>query len=73
AGGWAMSSDRRIKTAIRFIGRLLNGLPVYKFRYRWGGPEQIGLMAQDVMKVKPHAVFDVGGVLHVRYDIAMEA
>lgn len=61
------ASDRRVKDDIRVIGKLDNGLPVYSFRYKSGGPVQIGLMAQDVQEVNPAAVVDVGGVLHVDY------
>ena len=37
-------------TNIRRIGLLRNGLPVYVFSYRYGGPEQVGLMSDDVRK-----------------------
>lgn len=50
-------SDRRLKRNLRRIGthpRLK--LPVYAFQYIWGGPERIGVMAQDVLRVKPSAV-----------------
>lgn len=60
-------SDRRVKTDIVRVGTLDNGLPVYRFRYKAGGPVQIGLMAQDVAETNPEAVVDVGGVLHVDY------
>lgn len=62
-----MPSDRRIKTGIERVGRLDNGLPVYRFKYLDGGPVQIGLMAQDVEAVHPAAVTEVGGVKHVDY------
>lgn len=62
-----MASDRRVKEDIRAVGKLDNGLTVYTFRYKSGGPVQLGLMAQDVQEVNPDAVKDVGGVLHVDY------
>lgn len=65
--GAALISDRRLKTDIERIGTLANGLPVYSFRYIWGGPVHIGLMAQDVENVHPDAVVDIGGVKAVDY------
>ena len=65
--------DIRIKTDISQVGTLDNGLPVYSFRYKSGGPQQIGLMAQDVEKVKPHAVVEIEGVKHVNYSEAVRA
>lgn len=67
-----MGSDRRIKTDISEVGRLNNGLPVYTFRYKAGGPPQIGLMAQDVEKVNPRAVAEIDGVKHVNYAMAVQ-
>ena len=67
-GGAAMMlSDRRAKTDIRKVGALDNGLNVYSYRYKSGGPEQIGLMAQEVAEVNPSAVANIGGLLHVNY------
>lgn len=60
-------SDRRVKTDIEQIGSLANGLPVYSFRYVWGGPMQVGLMAQDVEQVNPDAVIEIGGIKAVDY------
>jgi hypothetical protein len=60
-------SDRRLKTNIRTIGSLPNGLPIYTFSYIWGGPEQVGLMSDDVRRLHPHAVVEVGGFDAVDY------
>ncbi|MBB2790768.1 UNVERIFIED_ORG: hypothetical protein GGD43_006013 [Rhizobium esperanzae] len=57
-GGWAMKSDRRLKEDIKRVGTLENGLPVYAFRYKEGGPMQLGLMSDDVRKTHPDAVFE---------------
>lgn len=54
--GLMMMSDRRAKEDIERVGKLDNGLPVYRFRYRDGGPVQIGLMADDVERLHPEAV-----------------
>lgn len=71
-GGW-MRSDCRVKTDIRRVGTLDNGLPIYAYRFKDGGPVQIGLMAQEVERVKPEAVREFGGVKHVDYASAVEA
>lgn len=69
-GGAAITafSDRRLKTAIKRIGKTrVMGLPLYAFRYIWGGPVRVGVMAQDVLRVKPEAVVKVGGYFAVNY------
>lgn len=67
-------SDRRLKTDIKRVGTLDNGLSVYSYRYLDSDMPQIGLMADEVEKVHPEAVA-VGsdGFKRVRYDIAVEA
>ena len=62
----ALLSDRRLKTNIRMIGKHEIGVPLYAFDYVWGQPG-IGVMADEVEKVMPHAVFDVGGLKAVNY------
>lgn len=68
-GNLAMAfSDRRLKADIERIGE--NGpLGVYRFRYLWDvpGTERIGYMADEVLRVKPEAVSEVGGWLAVDY------
>lgn len=49
-------SDRRLKENIKRIGTADNGLPIYSYRYVWGGPVHIGFMADEVEKVAPEAV-----------------
>ena len=49
-------SDPALKTDVEKVGRLDNGLPVYRYRYRDGGAPEIGLMADDVARQKPGAV-----------------
>ena len=66
--GW---SDVRLKKDISRIGTLENGLGVYRFRYLWGGPEIVGLMAQEVQRVIPHAVRKFGDYLAVNYREAL--
>lgn len=55
------ASDRRLKTDIRRVGETKAGLPIYTYRYKDGGPTQMGVMAQDVARKKPSAVGDIGG------------
>jgi hypothetical protein len=49
-------SDRNLKTDIRRVGRLDNGLAVYSYRMKDGGPVEIGVMADEVQKIRPQAV-----------------
>lgn len=50
-------SDKRLKTDIHKEGEV-NGHNVYRFRYKSGGPMQLGVMAQEVEKKQPDAVVD---------------
>lgn len=65
--GGLMLSDRRLKKDIKAMGKLDNGLTVYSFRYKMGGPVTMGVMADEVKKVIPEAVQTVGGVDFVNY------
>lgn len=60
-------SDRRLKTDIRRVGKLDNDLPVYSYRYKAGGPTEIGLIAQDVEQFRPEAVQTFSGMKAVDY------
>jgi hypothetical protein len=86
-GGWAQSpsggsaitsglnslfSDRRLKTDIEKVGMLDTGLPIYLYRYKAGGPKQLGLMADEVEQVHPEAVGNVGGFKTVDYGVATQ-
>lgn len=70
-GSAAIMSDVHAKKNIRRVGTLDNGLPVYAFEYKSGGPRQIGLMAQDVEQANPDAVVEIGGIKHVDYGKAV--
>ena len=48
-------SDRRMKTDITPVGVLDNGLTVYRYRYKAGGPFELGVMADEVAMVRPDA------------------
>ncbi|HLH50883.1 MAG TPA: tail fiber domain-containing protein [Roseiarcus sp.] len=63
-------SDRRLKTNIKRIATSPSGLPIYSFRYVSGGPTYVGVLAQDVLKVRPEAVrTDASGYMTVDYDM----
>lgn len=63
--GLSLFSDRRLKTDIRRVGQTDSGTPLYAYRYIWGGPVQIGVMAQDVPEASE---MDPSGFLRVNYD-----
>lgn len=65
----AALSDRRFKTNIVHLGATPAGLPIYSFRYIFGGPTHIGVMAQDALESQPEAVLERGGVLYVNYGL----
>lgn len=54
-GSLAMS-DARAKEDIVPIGHLDSGLPIYSYRYKGSRLPQIGVIAQDVERIAPHAV-----------------
>ncbi len=63
-------SDRRAKTDIKKIGQTDAGTPIYQFRYKHGGPTQIGYMAQDLLETHPEAVtMGPDGFYRVNYDM----
>jgi hypothetical protein len=66
----AGTSDRRLKTDIVPVGKLDNCLTVYRYRFKSGGTYQLGVMADEVERVKPEAVAKgaVNGYDGVYYD-----
>lgn len=60
-------SDRRLKEDIHRVGKTDDGLPVYTYRYKGDQTVHMGVMAQDVEKVKPNAVHKVGKYKAVDY------
>lgn len=66
-----MASDRRVKKDINKVGETDGGQNIYSFRYKSGGPMQLGLMAQEVEKDDPGAVVEIGGIKHVNYPRAL--
>jgi hypothetical protein len=55
ASGITAFSDRRLKTDVSFLG-MFRDLPIYAWRYIWGGPMQVGVMAQEMIAIRPEAV-----------------
>lgn len=49
-------SDERLKENVKKVGKLDNGQNVYVYNYKGGGPKMLGLLAQEVAKVRPQAV-----------------
>jgi uncharacterized protein DUF3300/endosialidase-like protein len=70
-GGGGRRSDINLKQDIVPLVRLDNGLELYRFRYRGDDPTTyVGVMAQDVRKVEPNAVWRArDGYLRVDYDL----
>jgi hypothetical protein len=68
SGGSPSLSDIRAKRDIASVAVLPSGLHLYRFRYRWSDQEYVGVMAQEVRRVRPDAV-SVGadGYLRVNY------
>lgn len=60
----ALGSDERIKTNIKKVGELNNGIAVYAFEYKpefrdkWGHGVRFGVMAQEVEGIIPGAVHE---------------
>jgi hypothetical protein len=49
-------SDRRLKDDVVRVGTLDSGLPVYLYRFKGSLLPQMGVMADEVKRVAPHAV-----------------
>lgn len=57
-------SDARLKTDIQRVGQTDAGTPIYTYRYIWGGPVHMGVMAQEVPDAR---VMDPSGFYRVDY------
>jgi hypothetical protein len=69
SGGFKGLSDRRAKTLITKIADLADGLGVYAYRYIFGGPPQMGVMADEVAQLRPWALGPkIGGFATVNYE-----
>lgn len=73
-GMFSFTSDRRAKEDISPVGKLDNGLTVYRYRMKGDPRFQIGLMADEVDDVHPEAVgLGPHGFKMVNYDLATRA
>lgn len=64
--GMGMFSDRRLKRNIKRLATSIKGLGIYSFDYIFGG-SMIGYMADEVERVSPNAVREIGGLKIVNY------
>lgn len=61
-------SDERLKTDINPVGTTGDGLTIYTYRLKTGGPVEMGVMAQEVEGVRPEAVLTLpSGLKMVNY------
>ncbi len=61
-------SDRRLKTDIRQVATSSSGIPIYHFRYRGQMQWYQGVIAQDLLHMRPAAVVRAdNGYLMVNY------
>ena len=62
-------SDIRLKRDLYEVGATPDGLKLYSFRYNWSEDTFVGVMAQEVLEVKPEAVITrEDGFYAVDYD-----
>lgn len=62
-------SDRRLKKDIRKVADDERGWGIYRYRYLYDDLERLGVMADEVEKVKPEAVTTVNGYKAVYYGL----
>lgn len=61
-------SDRRLKKNVSLLGIRPDGLGVYSYEYIWGGPAEVGVMADEVAVLRPDALGpSLGGYATVNY------
>jgi hypothetical protein len=67
-GTVAAFSDRRLKENIKRVGTE-RGLPTYEYNYLWSPQKFIGFMSDEVKKLYPKAVSQIGGYDIVDYGV----
>ena len=61
-------SDERLKTDVTRVGETDAGAILYSYKYVWGGPTQIGVLAQEIAETQPDALGPViDGYMTVDY------
>lgn len=69
----SLFSDENLKENILPVGKLNDGQKIYSYTYKGDSVPRIGLLAQEVAKVRPEAVHrDPSGFLKVNYGKATE-
>lgn len=72
-GAAFVASDIRFKENLKQVGKLDNGLDIYLFNYKNDKTPRLGLIAQQVRKIRPEAVKeDKSGFLYVNYELAVK-
>ena len=75
-GGGQAPSDIRLKKNITYKKKSKSGLNIYEFEYKWSPQKYIGVMAQEIKKIKPSAISkDIFGYMMVDYnqlDVSMK-
>lgn len=66
ASGGGRGSDERFKENIKQIG-MHKGFNIYEYNYLWSPKKLIGVIAQEVEKIMPEAVFKINGYRFVDY------
>ena len=67
--GWG-GSDIRLKRDVALVGRLDNGLGLYRYRYLWSDTVYVGVMAQEVALLRPDAIVRSPRDPYLRVDCA---
>jgi hypothetical protein len=67
-GGLFSLSDERAKTDKKRVGFTDEGVPIYTYRYKSGGPAMMGVMAQELEDYEPDAVMTIDGIKGVDYE-----
>jgi hypothetical protein len=63
-------SDIRLKNSVKYLKTLDSGIKLYSFKYIWGGPTYIGVVAQDLLESHPEAIYvDHNGYYSVDYNL----
>ena len=64
----ACPSDIRLKRDVAPVGRIADGINLYRYRYLWSDTIQVGVMAHEVAATTPDAVHrGADGYLRVDY------
>jgi len=68
SGSYTAVSDVRMKRDVVLIGRLDDGLGIYRYRYLWSDTVFVGVMAQEVALIHPEAIVRAATDDYLRVD-----